>query len=524
MLILPHSTALDLDGHAYTTYVVAILCIIIYFFQAQNNLSLENSTMNYCESIHIPSLSDESIDVMRADIDDCEQFLSIYLYELEHLIPDELQQIKGSNYFIFNAQMDKVLALMQEHYAEFQKEAPESLNAKLMYYPDSPNPIKMITSSLAHGDIFHIIGNLIFFLAFTPALELLIGNTLKYIGVLLAISFATSISYSLVFLFSGGNAIPTLGLSGVVMGMIGLSAYLMPKAKIRVFVWWFTFARNIYISAWILAIWYIGWDAWELLTESDHGGINLIAHVSGGITGYLIGVFWLKETHDDTSDELADEIEYQRSKRADKHTSHNISFSGNQQYLANKQQERQFKKDESEYMSRLYQYVKCTNDSEAIVLILDDYDFQHVHVENYDDLFQRIGEWGPSRTLLCMGRVCISLLLKKRFYARASDIFKQCHAVSNSFVLADPNEVLLLARSMIELQQYEAARNLINNADQRYGKYIDITRCQLLEIELLLHHLDKLEEARGIMNILLLNPQDAYKKEILDLAKIIATL
>ena len=460
--------------------------------------------MNYCESIHIPSLSDESIDVMRADIDDCEQFLSIYLYELEHLIPDELQQIKGSNYFIFNAQMDKVLALMQEHYAEFQKEAPESLNAKLMYYPDSPNPIKMIT--------------------FTPALELLIGNTLKYIGVLLAISFATSISYSLVFLFSGGNAIPTLGLSGVVMGMIGLSAYLMPKAKIRVFVWWFTFARNIYISAWILAIWYIGWDAWELLTESDHGGINLIAHVSGGITGYLIGVFWLKETHDDTSDELADEIEYQRSKRADKHTSHNISFSGNQQYLANKQQERQFKKDESEYMSRLYQYVKCTNDSEAIVLILDDYDFQRVHVENYEDLFQRISEWGASRALLCMGRVCISLLLEKKFYKRASDIFKQCHGVSNNFVLADPNEVLLLARGMIELQQYEAAQNLINNADQCYGKYIDITRCQILETELLLHHLNKLDEARGIINILLLNPQDTYKKEILDLAKLIASL
>jgi len=337
MLILPHSAALDLEGHAYTTYAVAILCIIIFYFQFHNELEVQAAMGSYCESVYSSRLGDDSVDVMREDAGDCEYFLDIIHTEVDFLIPQVLESMAGDDFYIYNAKMDKVLELMHGHYQAFQKNAPASLNASLMYYPDFPNPIKMITSSLSHGSVSHIVGNLIFFLAFAPALELLIGNLLKYLGVMLIIAFSTSISYSLVMLIGASNAIPTLGLSGVVMGMIGLSAYMMPKAKIRVFIWFFTFARNIYISAWILAVWYIGWDAWDLLTTSDHGGVNLIAHVSGGITGYLLGYFWLKETREDTRDDLDDEIEYQRSKRADRHFAPGVSYSGNRKYTENKQ-------------------------------------------------------------------------------------------------------------------------------------------------------------------------------------------
>ena len=519
MLILPHSTALDLEGHAYTTYAITILCIIIFYFQFNNEQLVQNSIENYCNAVHIKPLNDDSINLMRTDIGSCKYFLSVFHTKVEFLIPERLRSITGSEFYKYNAQMDEVISLMQDHYEAFRKTAPESLNAQLMYYPHFPNPIKMVTSSIAHGDIFHITGNLIFFLAFAPALELLIGSVFKYLGIMLIISFTTSLSYSLVTLLSSSDGLPGLGLSGVVMGMIGLSAYLMPKAKIRVFIWWFTFARNIYISAWILAIWYIGWDAWDLLTSSNHGGVNLIAHVSGGITGYLIGFFWLKETYDDTRDELADEIEYQRSQRADRHSSYNLSFSGNRQYINNKQQERQFKKDHDQYMGKLYQCVSVHNDSEAIVLILDDYDFQRVYVENYEELFQRIMEWGNSRTALCVGRICISLLLEKKSYKRASIIFTQCHNISPDFLLADPAEVLLLAWGMVELQQYNTACDLIHNAEQHYGKYIDVARCQLLEIDLLLQQLNKPEEAHKIMNMLLINPANPYKTETLDLAR-----
>ncbi|MCW8831592.1 MAG: rhomboid family intramembrane serine protease, partial [Gammaproteobacteria bacterium] len=385
--MLPHSAALDLDGHAYTTYAVVILCIIIFYFQFHNEQEVQHAMGDYCVSIYSPRLGDESVDVMRTDVGYCQEFLEMFHTDVDFLVPQQLEYIMWDKFTFYRARMDDVLVLMQQHYQAFQKDAPGSLNASLMYYPDFPNPIKMVTASLSHGSISHIVGNLIFFLAFAPALELLIGNVFKYLGVMLIIALSTGISYSLVMLINFSDAIPTLGLSGVVMGMIGLSAYLMPMAKIRVFVWFFTFARNIYISAWILALWYIGWDAWALLTTSDHGGVNLIAHVSGGITGYLLGYFWLKETREDTRDDLDDEIEYQRSKRADRHFAPGVSYSGNRKYIESKQQQRQFKKNHDEYMGRLYQYVQCGNDSEAIALIMDDYEFQSVCVENYEELF-----------------------------------------------------------------------------------------------------------------------------------------
>lgn len=61
----------------------------------------------------------------------------------------------------------------------------------LMYYPDSWNPVKMVASSLAHGDWMHLTGNMIFFLAFAPALEILLANKIQYIWIMLFISFVS---------------------------------------------------------------------------------------------------------------------------------------------------------------------------------------------------------------------------------------------------------------------------------------------------------------------------------------------
>ena len=256
-----------------------------------------------------------------------------------------------------------------------------------------------------------------------------------------------------------------------------------------------------------------------MLTSTDHGGINLIAHVSGGFAGYLIGLFWLKARCDDIRDDLADEIEYQRSKRQDRFSSYNVSYTGNRRYVENKQREKQAQKDYDQHVGRIYQYVNSKQDGEAIILMLEDYDLHSVCPEICEERFQRMSEWEPSRALLCMGRVCISLLLAKRLYLRALNIAEQCQAVTKEFVLADPDEVLLLYRGMINLQQYEVAYHLIHDAERRYGHCIDAARCQLLEAELLWQHLGKPDEAHRLMSQLLTDARNPYRKDILDLAQ-----
>jgi membrane associated rhomboid family serine protease len=88
----------------------------------------------------------------------------------------------------------------------------------------------------------------------------------------------------------------TLGLSGVVMGMMGLFAYLMPNGKIRCYYWFIVIFGSVAVPGWMLALWYIGGDIYVLFTADEYGGINVLAHVAGGIAGYLYGFFFLKKS------------------------------------------------------------------------------------------------------------------------------------------------------------------------------------------------------------------------------------
>lgn len=112
----------------------------------------------------------------------------------------------------------------------------------------------MLTSWVSHAERPHIMFNLIFFFAFTPALEIVIANKFKFIAVFVAIELVGGILYSLVSI-SNGSQVPTLGLSGAVMGMIGFSAYMMPKASVRTVFWFLLFIRRIYVPVLLLALW-----------------------------------------------------------------------------------------------------------------------------------------------------------------------------------------------------------------------------------------------------------------------------
>src|SRR5210317_1477548 len=79
----------------------------------------------------------------------------------------------------------------------FFSQLGSGMTESLMYYPHSWNPVTMITASVAHGGWLHLIGNLIFLLAFAPAIEILVGSKLRYLWFMLLISFIVGISFSI---------------------------------------------------------------------------------------------------------------------------------------------------------------------------------------------------------------------------------------------------------------------------------------------------------------------------------------
>ncbi len=196
----------------------------------------------------------------------------------------------------FNAadSSEYVAQMLEDEVRRYNTLVPEDPDAGLAYYTGSWNPWTMITSSFAHGDWGHIVFNLVFFFAFAAAVEVLIGS-LWFAAFVLVDSWFIGISGSLAAA-AAGNHYWTLGLSGIVMGMMGLFAYLLPKGKIRCYYFFIVIFGSLAIPGWMLATWYIGGDIVRLLAYDDHGVVNVMAHVMGGIGGYLFGFAFLRET------------------------------------------------------------------------------------------------------------------------------------------------------------------------------------------------------------------------------------
>ena len=158
-----------------------------------------------------------------------------------------------------------------------------------MYYPDNPNIVRMFTSVVAHADILHLIGNLIFFIAFAAVLEVYLNKVFIFIAANVLFTVVGALAYS-ASVTLGALAMPGLGLSAVVMGMVGMALALIPKQKIPVFVWLLFYIRRLALSVWLVACFYIGIDLIAVLLNGLDSAVNFIAHLAGGVAGYLFGM------------------------------------------------------------------------------------------------------------------------------------------------------------------------------------------------------------------------------------------
>jgi len=433
-MIFPYKTDLPLFGKPYISITVITLCVLVFLAQSYNRSAITDSAVHYCESIYNSEFDDESPDRLRINISDCIDFLLYSYVTDEYIWVDNIGSFLRYEATFSLEYIDNVIELLKEHDSEFSNIAPYYLDGFLMHYPDSLNPLPMVLSSLAHADFLHILFNAIFFLAFAPALELLIDNKKKFIITLIAISVITCLAYSLSILITYSRPIPTLGLSGVVMGMIGLAGYLIPRANIG-FIFWFVVYKRIFIPAWIVATWYIGWDIWNMLSDDGASGINFVSHVAGGISGYVIGIYYYSQEKLRLKEDLDEAIIEACMLRL--HGNHNGMPPGGRRELRQRQMLKNNKDAFEKHMDKIFRYVRQDSDSDAIVLFLDLYDSYSTDLRFMEELFERVMSWGDSRAGLCVGRILIHLLCQKHKYAWAYRITEQCLAVSSEFVFAD---------------------------------------------------------------------------------------
>jgi membrane associated rhomboid family serine protease len=296
MLFFPYSADIHLGRIPIITILISLLCIGIYFKQSGNEQELTAFADSYCAqkwgrnyNIAMSKLSDSGQ----------QQFCSYTMIEAllakdvraffkeiaDHSAPfDSLDRDAGKRF------VQQQLTLRFE---DFQSKAPAFQTADLWYHPDSFDVGRMITASFAHASWGHLAGNLFFFFAFAAAIEVIVGSILFPL-IIIGLAIGTHSFYSLATMASP-EALPTVGLSGVVMGMIGMFIYFVPWEKIKCFFWFLFYFRVFTIPAWILASWYIGWDVYNLYHDDGSSNVNFVAHVSGAALGYLTGFLFFRK-------------------------------------------------------------------------------------------------------------------------------------------------------------------------------------------------------------------------------------
>ncbi len=140
-------------------------------------------------------------------------------------------------------------------------------------------------------------------------MELVLGPVL-FIGAIVLLSFGIG-AFDFVIARWVDDTGPTLGLSGVVMGMLGLFVYFLPRAKIRFFYWFMLSVGTIGIPALLVAIWYVGWDLYyQLSGTGDY--INFVAHLAGAAFGLGIGVVFFRNKRYWTKDLVLESVDLTR--------------------------------------------------------------------------------------------------------------------------------------------------------------------------------------------------------------------
>ncbi len=295
-MFLPIKADFPLPRFPWLTIVVCVVCLGVFAKQDSDWREYEKAVYSFCDSpksrltqmvlMRIAGADSESpcLDVVHniAVADDRTATIDEMVGKMRPVVGYDAAESK-----LYVADM------LSEQVWRYDQSVPPYPDDGLAYETDSWNPLVMIASTFAHGSWSHVLFNLIFFAAFAATVEGLIG-TLWYLGLIIAISLFNGFFDSMSAIASGQH-FSSLGLSGVVMGMIGVYAYLLPRGQIRCYYWFIVIFGSVAVPAWTLAAWFIGGDIWQLFANDDHGVINVLAHVTGGVGGYLFGTIFLRK-------------------------------------------------------------------------------------------------------------------------------------------------------------------------------------------------------------------------------------
>ena len=148
---------------------------------------------------------------------------------------------------------------------------------------DLPSPILTIFSSMfMHGGLFHIAGNMLYLWIFGNNVEDVLGHG-RYLIFYLASGVAAALAQTAI---GPSSAVPMVGASGAVSGVLGAYLVLFPHAYVTTLIILGFFFRLVKIPAVVvLGFWIVLQLLNGLGSFGASGGVAFFAHIGGFLAG-----------------------------------------------------------------------------------------------------------------------------------------------------------------------------------------------------------------------------------------------
>ena len=141
----------------------------------------------------------------------------------------------------------------------------------------------LVTATFLHGGWMHLIANMLYLWVFGDNVEDAMGHW-RFLAFYLLCGVIAGLAH---IAADPGSAIPTLGASGAISGVLGAALILHPKSRVLVPV----LVIPLYLPAWALLIFWIGFQVWSAATAGPvGGGIAWWEHIGGFVAGALLVV------------------------------------------------------------------------------------------------------------------------------------------------------------------------------------------------------------------------------------------
>jgi membrane associated rhomboid family serine protease len=134
--------------------------------------------------------------------------------------------------------------------------------------------VTVFTAMFLHGNLYHLVGNLLYLLTFGESVEEALGPW-RYTVYYLFWGFVATAAHIFV---DPSSTTPTLGASGAIGGVLGSFFLLFPAKRIELFL----FVTTVIVDAWkLLGLWFL----FQILLPQD--GVANWAHAGGFMAGML---------------------------------------------------------------------------------------------------------------------------------------------------------------------------------------------------------------------------------------------